>query len=421
MSCVRASARRLESLFAALLGFASAARAATAGEPEWPQFHGPRRENKASETGLLKGWPAGGPELLWTAKGIGSGYSSVAIARGLIYTAGNIGEDTVVSALAPDGSPVWKAKNGPAYRRSYPGTRSTPTVDGDRLYHENADGDVVCLDAKTGEKIWSVNILAKFGGRNINWGLAESPLVDGERLIVVPGGEKTGVAALDKLTGETIWMCDGTRDKPGYASAIVFEHGGIRQVVTLLSRSVVGVDARTGALLWQIDHEAYAEETITVPIFLDGHVIVSTLTAGTRSLALSVQDGKVSVREAWRNDRLDNQHGGILEADGHIYGCSSRGGPGPWMCLDAKTGEMVWGRRGIGRASFTYADGHLYALSEDGVVALVRPSPRGFELVSEFRIPKGGEGPTWAHPVVCGGRLYVRHDDFLYCYDVRER
>ncbi|MGQ9589730.1 MAG: outer membrane protein assembly factor BamB family protein [Planctomycetota bacterium] len=346
-------------------------RAAKAGEPEWPQFRGPRRDNKSSETGLLKLWPAGGPKLVWTAKGIGSGYSSVAIARGLIYTTGNIGEDTLISALALDGSPVWKAKNGPAYKRSYPGTRSTPTV-------------------------------------------------DGEKLIVVPGGEKIGMVALGKLTGEAIWTCEGTRDKPGYASAIVFEHGGIRQVATLLSRSVVGVDAETGALLWQTDHEAYYEETIAVPIFLDGHVIVSTLAAGTRSLALSVHDGKVSVREAWRNDRLDNQHGGIVEVDGHIYGCSSRGGPGPWMCLEAKTGAMVWGHRGIGRASFTYADGHLYASSEDGVVALVRPSPRGFELVSEFRIPKGGAGPTWAHPVVCGGRLYVRHDDILYCYAVRD-
>ncbi len=421
MSYARICERRIGFLFPAFVGLSIAARAAKAGEPEWPQFHGPRRDNKSSETGLLKEWPAGGPKLVWTAKGIGSGYSSVAVARGLIYTTGNIGEDTVISALALDGSPVWKAKNGPAYKRSYPGTRSTPTVDGDRLYHENADGDVVCLNAKTGKEIWSVNILAKFGGRNITWGLAESPLVDGEKLIVVPGGEKIGIVALDVLTGEALWTCEGTRDKPGYASAIVFEHGGIRQLATLLSNSVVGVDVETGKLLWQIDHEAYAEETITMPIFFRGHVIVSTLTAGTRSLALSVQEGKVSGREAWRNERLDNQHGGILELEGYLYGCSSRGTPGPWMCLDAKTGEMLWGHRGIGRSSMTYADGHLYALSEDGAVALVRPSPRGFELVSEFRIPKGGEGPTWAHPVVCGGRLYLRHDDFLYCYDIREK
>jgi len=404
---------------AALAVLAPRANAGAGAEHEWPQFHGPRRDNKSTETGLLRQWPAGGPKLLWTASGIGEGYSTVAIAGGLIYTTGNIRRDTVITALGLDGKTRWRARNGPAYLRSHPGTRCTPTIDDGRLYHENADGDVVCLDARTGKEIWSLNILRKFHGRNISWALAESLLIDGNHVICTPGGEDAGIVALDKHTGGTVWVCKETRDKPGYCSPTLFEYGGIRQIATLMARSVVGVNADTGKLLWRFEHVTPFDENITMPIFHKGHVFVTTRSTGSRLLKLSVRDGEVSVEQVWHTKALDNQHGAVMLLDGHLYGSCLTAATGPWSCLELMTGKQTYGGDGIGRASVTYADGMLYLLGYRRTVALVRPDPRAFQAVSRFTLPPRGRGPSWAHPVVCGGRLYLRHGDFLYCYDVK--
>ena len=388
-------------------------------EATWPQFHGPRRDNKSDETGLLKSWPEGGPKLLWTAKGIGEGFSTVSLAGGLIYTTGNIDRSTVITALDPAGKVKWTFNNGPAYRRSHPGTRGTPTFDHGRLYHENADGDVACLEAKSGKRIWSLNILKAFRGRNISWALAESLLIDGNRVICTPGGPQAGMAALDKHTGKTVWICRQLGDKPGYCSPIIFEHGGIRQIATVMARSVVGVSATDGKLLWQVEHVTPFDENITTPIFHDGRIFVSTRTTGSRLLKLSVEDGKVTAKDVWRSRALDNQHGCMILVNDHVYGSCHGARPGPWVCLEFKTGRRTYGGSGIGRACCTYADGMLYLMNHGRTVALVRPSPDAFEMVSRFTLPRGGRGPSWAHPVICGGRLYLRHGDFLYCYDVK--
>jgi len=387
----------------------------------WPQFRGPNRDGKSTETGLLKKWPEGGPKLLWTAKGIGAGYSTVSVAGGLIYTTGNIGGDTVITALDLDGKPRWKVKNGPAYKRSQPGTRSTPTIDDNRLYHQNADGDVVCLDARTGKTVWSLNILKEFNGRNISWALAESLLIDGNNVICTPGGEKVGMVALDKRSGATVWICKGTGDKPGYCSPIVFEYKGLRQIVTMMARSVVGVNAKTGKLLWRFEHITPFDENINTPIFHDGCIFVSTRTTGSRLLKLNVSGGKASVKQAWRADNLESQHGGVLLLDGYLYGASRTARHGPWACLEFKTGKRMYAVRGIGTGSLTYAEGMFCVLNHRGTAALVRATPRAFEIVSQFNIPKGAKGPSWAHPVVCSGRLYVRHGDCLYAFDIRAK
>jgi len=394
--------------------------AADAG-PEWAQFHGPRRDNKSDETGLLKEWPAGGPKLLWTAKGIGHGFSTVAVAGGRIYTTGNLGAGTVITALDLDGKAVWTARNGPAYKRDYPGTRSTPTLDAGRLYHQNADGDVVCLDAKTGKSVWSLNVLKKFAGRNIRWGLAESLLIDGKNVICTPGGLDAGLVALNKDTGRTVWTCKGTRDKPGYCSPIVVEHKGLRQIVTMLARSIVGVHAGSGKRLWQEEHVTYADENITMPIFHDGCIFVATMGRNARLLRLTVRGQEASVAEVWRVRALDNQHGGALLLDGYLYGCGITRRSTPWNCLEFKTGRRMYAERGNGRASPTWADGLIYAISHKRAMALIHATPKALRIVSRFDIPEGGKGPTWAHPVVCGGRLYLRHADFLYCYNVKAK
>ncbi len=384
----------------------------------WPEFHGPDRTNRSPATGLLKQWPEGGPPRLWRVGGLGHGFSTVAVADKLLYTTGNVGGNTVITAISLDGKVAWRAANGPSYTRSVPGTRSTPTIDGNRLYHENADGDLVCLDAATGKRLWHVNILNAFQGRNIKWALAESVLIDGDRLIATPGGKEIGLAALDKTTGKTVWTCRGTNDKPGYCSPILVEHEGLRQIVTMMATSVVGVHAETGRLLWQVPHETPFDENITMPLFHDGRLFVTSRTTGSRLFRLRVEGQDCSVEEVWASKTLDVQHEGALLLDGHVYGTAKTVRNGPWVCLDFATGEVRWTDRGIGRASVTWADGHIYAVNFGGTVALVAPSPKGFRAVSRFQLPKGGKGPVWAHPVVCGGRLYLRHDATLFCYNV---
>jgi len=416
----RQRARRAWQSAALIIGLTAVVSGARgAQKPEWPQFHGPRRDNMSTETGLLKQWPEGGPKLVWTAKGIGSGFSTVAIAGKRIYITGNIGDHTVIAALRLDGRSLWQARNGPACRHQHAGTRSTPTIEEHRLYHMNADGDLVCLDARTGRHLWGLNILKKFGGRNITWGFAESLLIDGDNVICTPGGQETGMVALNKITGTTVWTCTGTRDKPGYCSPTLFEHGGVRQIAVLMSRSVIGVNADTGKLLWQEPHVCPFEENITAPLFHDGRLLISTRTTGTRLFELKTDGDRVTLKERWGTAALTNQHGGMLVVNGHIYG-ECHGGQ-PWAVLDFGSGTTTYKGRGIGRASITYADGRLYLLSFSGTMALVRPDPRTFAPVSQFRVPKGGRGPFWAHPVVCGGRLYVRHDDTLFAYDIAER
>jgi outer membrane protein assembly factor BamB len=386
---------------------------------EWPQFHGPLRDNVSDETGLLMQWPAEGPKLLWTATGIGEGFSSVAIAGGLIYITGNVGPCTVISALGLDGKFLWTAENGPADKHSYPGTRSTPTVDGDRVYHLNSDGGLVCLEAMTGKPRWSLNILAKFGGQSPKWGLAESPLVDGDRLICIPGGTNASMVALNKLTGETLWVCKGSPEKPGYASPIAFDCGGVRQIVTMMEKSVVGVRADTGKLLWRAPHVAFADETVSTPLFFDRYVFVSTLPPGaSQCLELSADGQGINVKQAWHSAALNNHHGGVVLVGGHLYGSDFLG---KWLCLELSSGRVVYKADGVGKGALTCADGMLYTVAEKGgVVGLVKATPQGHAVISRFRLPQGGNGPVWSHPVVCGGRFYLRHGDRLYCYDVKK-
>jgi len=388
---------------------------------DWPQFHGPRRDNRSTETGLLRRWPDGGPPLVWTARGIGHGFATLAIAHGMIYTAGNRDGKTVISALDLDGRMRWQVDNGAAWEGQSPGARGTPTIDGDRLYHESPLGDVVCLDAKSGRKRWGLNILSAFGGKNITWALAESLLIDGDRVICSPGGPQTALVALDKLSGRTEWKSPSAGDLAGYASPCLGEHQGLRMIFTLTSRAAIAVNADDGDLLWRFEHITPFEEMITMPIYHEGHVLVSTRTAGTVLLALQVDGEKASVREVWRCETLDNQHGGLVLLGGHVYGASHVNTNGKWICLDWKTGKVLYTETGVGKGSLTYADGMLYTFSENRRVGLVPAVPERHEVVSEFRIPAGGEGPTWAHPVVCAGRLYLRHGDFLYAYDVREK
>ncbi len=387
--------------------------------PFWPRFHGPKGDNISTDTGLLAEWPEDGPKLLWTAKPLGKGYSSVTIADGLIYTTGDIGDFNVITALDMDGRVQWQFNNGSAWTR---GAQGTPTIDGDRLYHENAHEEVVCLEAKTGKKLWGLNLASKFGGKKGGFGRAESLLIDGDHLICSPGG-KTAMVAVNKLTGDTVWKSPSVGEPASYVSPILAEHEGLRMIIGMSQKCLIAVNAETGDLLWRFEHytKRYVANCVT-PIYHDGQVFVTGgYGKGCVMLAINVDGQKATIKPVWRTEDLDNRHGGVILWDGHIYGAAHSSNNGKWACLDWKSGKLMYADRGLGSGSLTLADGMLYILSERRKLGLVRPTPAGHQIVSKSMIPKGGEGPSWAHPVVRGGRLYIRHGDFLYAYDVRAK
>ena len=385
----------------------------------WPQFHGPKRDNISTEKGLLKKWPENGPELLWTARGLGHGYSSISIANGMVYTAGSIANNTVVIALDLDGNVLWQVKNGKPWTGDRPGSRGTPTIDSGRLYHQSPLGNIICMNASSGDIIWQFNIIEKFNTKIPRWALAESLLVDGQNLISCPGGPQACMVALNKNNGSLVWKAPGIGERAGYSSPLLFEYKRLRIITTLTAKSFIGVNADTGELLWRIKHESYADENVMTPIFHDGHVFISTLKTGSVKWKVNVKDGKVSLDEIWRTEELDNHHGGVILTAGNLYGSSTFRNRDLLVCLDWQTGRNKYMDKCVGKVSLTYADGMLYALSINGVMGLVRPAPEGHELVSSFEIPKGGKGNSWAHPVVCGGRLCIRHGEFLYAYSLK--
>ena len=383
--------------------------------PFWPRFHGLAGDNKSADTGLLKKWAKGGPKLIWTAKGIGNGYSSVSIANGMIFTAGNITKKTVVTAMDFGGKIQWQYKNGPAWTKATPGSRGTPTVDGRRLYHQSPHGQLVCLVAKSGKKIWDLNTYKKFGGRKTYWAFAESVLIDGDRVIVCPGGTEASVVALNKMTGETVWKAKDTGDANSYATPALVVRDGLRMILTMTGKAFIAVNADDGELLLRFPFPTRHDVNALMPLYHDGHVFLSSgYGTGAKLLKLKVQGKTAAVEEVWHSKELANHHGGVLLIDGYVYGATNK-----WICLDWKTGKMQWNKQGVGKGSVTFADGMLYTMSEKNKVGLSKPTPEGHELISQFEIPEQGKGPSWAHPVVCGGRLYIRHDGFLYAYDVR--
>ena len=383
----------------------------------WPRFHGPKGDNLSTETGLLRQWPKDGPRLLWTAKGLGPGYASVAIAGGTIYTTGNHKDQSTVFALDMAGKILWQSPCGAGWTGSYPGMKATPTVEDDRLYIETPHGIVSCLNAKTGRPIWSVDILKEFEGKNLQWALAESILLDGPRAICCPGGNKGSVVALDKMTGKTVWAAKSTGDNAGYATPTLVEYQGLRIILNMTAKALIGVNADDGDLLFRHPHETSYDVNATTPLFYDGQVfITSGYGSGGEMLRIKVDGKKASLEKLWDAKQLDNHHGGVILLDGCIYGCSY--GP-KWICLDWQTGKVLYAERGVGKGSLTYADGMLYTLSEKRAMGLVEANPKAHKVVSQFKLPPGGEGESWAHPVVCGARLYLRHGDALFCYQVK--
>ena len=421
--CKRASVYEVTFLLLVVLGVPVGTLGGN--EMTWPCFHGPRRDNLATDKGLLQTWPQDGPPLLWTASGIGHGYSSVSIAAARIFTAGMIDKQTYVTAVDLTGKKLWQRLNGQSWEASerqpwavpYSGSRGTPTVDGEIVYHLSEMGRLTAFDIRTGQERWHVDVLKTFAAERPKYGLSESVLIHGDALFCCPGGADGYVVALHKETGRTLWANSEIKDPVGYCSPVVARIDDVEQVISMSANRVFSFDPQNGRILWDYPFGNERGNSATDVIVSDGRVYASTGYGGG-SVLLQPQrqvNGDFAVRVVWTSELLDNHHGGVLLFNGRLYGAGheSRG----WFCLDFSTGRKMWQVRGKG--SLTYADGRLYCLDERGTMALVKATDDKWEAVGSFRLPPGGKGPYWAHPVVCGGRLYVRHSDTLFAYDIR--
>ena len=389
--------------------------AQSANNASWPQWRGPNRDGISKETGLLKQWPAEGPPLVWKASGAGNGYSSFSVANGRLYTMGMRGEKEFVIAFdAATGKEAWAtAQPNNAFQNDRGnGPRGTPTVDGDRVYALGGNGDLSALDARTGKLVWSKNILKEFGGSQIRWGISESPLVVGNKLLVNPGGPGASVVALNKSDGSVIWKSQS--DGAGYSSGIPLQLNGGTQVIFFTDKRAVGLDLNDGKLLWEYARPSNNVANIATPIARANRVFISS-DYGTGGGVVEIKpDGKA--QEVWFTKEMRNHHSSSVLVGDHLYGFSSA----ILTAMKFDTGEIAWRDRSVGKGSLVYADGRLYCFSENGVMGLVEATPTAYVEKGRFRIEQG-QLPTWTHPVVAGGRLYLRDQDTIYAYDVRQK
>jgi len=380
----------------------------------WPQWRGPNRDGISKETGLLKEWPAQGPALVWKASGAGRGYSSFSIANGRLYTMGLRGDREFVIAFdIANGKEVWATPHGGAFRNDRgDGPRGTPTIDGERIYALGGKGDLSCLDARTGKIVWTKNVLREFGASNINWGISESPLVLGNKVMVNAGGRNASIVALNKDNGAVIWKSQS--DEAGYSSAIPLQVNGGTQVVFFTAQRALGLDVDDGRLLWEYGKPANNVANVATPIARGNRVFVSS-DYGTGGGVVEIKaDGHA--QEIYFTKDMRNHHSSSVLVGDYLYGFSSS----VLTAMKFDTGEIAWRDRSVGKGSLVYADGNLYCFSENGVVGLVEATPAGYHEKGRFRIQQDSL-PTWTHPVVAGGRLYLRDQDTIYAYDVKQK
>jgi outer membrane protein assembly factor BamB len=435
----------------------STAPSAASRAADWPQWRGPNRDGKSTETGLLSAWPKQGPKLLWSARdvnkgtSVGAGYSSLAIANGRIYTMGERegpknpadakkgkGERAIhlVCLDEATGKEIWATKVGPLFGDG--GPRGTPTIDGNRIYclspyerNEKQTGFLNCVDATSGKLLWQKDMKQDFGGRmQSGWNYSESPMIDVDKVIVTPGGKNAAMVALNKITGDVIWKGSAPKDcGAGYASIIVVEAGGVKQYITLMGPplGLVGVDAYTGKFLWNYSKVTNGTAAIPTPLVQGDFVFASSGYGTGAALLKLIGDGNGGVKPQEQyflpGGKLQNHHGGMILIDGCVYGGHGHNDGQPF-CLDIKTGRMKWGPEhgaGSGSAAVVYADGHLYFRWDNNVVGLVDATPDGYHLVSEFQLPKGTSTPGWQHPVIHQGKLYIRGNDQVLCYDIKNK
>jgi outer membrane protein assembly factor BamB len=388
---------------------------------DWPQWRGADRAGHSPDTSILAPWPEQGPKQVWLFKDAGVGYSSFSIVGTRLYTMGaRKGSEQVICLDATTGKEVWATNLGPVYENNWgDGPRSTPTVDGEHVYSLSGTGVLACLQARDGKQVWKVDLVKDLGGELQGWGYTESVLVDGDQVVCTPGGEKGTMAALDKKTGKVLWRSAGLKVPSQYSSPIRIEVGGKPQYAQLLMNKVVGVAPQDGALLWETSFPGRVA-VIPTPVSHPGHLFV---TAGYGVGCQMIKLGGAEPEVVYEEKSITNHHGGVINVNGKLYGHSDKGG---WTCQDFLTGKIEWQDESLGKGACTYAAGHLVCVGEgDGAVVLAKASPDGwseqgrFTLEPQSKIRKK-EGRIWAHPVVLNGRLYLRDQDLIYCFDVKK-
>jgi len=401
--------------------------------PEWPQWRGPNRDGISSDTGLLKQWPANGPEVVWTTKGLGDGYSSIAIASGKIFTMGERGGNGYIICLdSQNGNELWATKiGGSADGGGYKGPRCVPAVDGDLVYGIGIDGSVACVAVVNGQLKWRKNFGEDFGGKMMSgWGFSESPLIDGDALLCTPGGKEAGIVALNKKTGAVIGKSviniegGAGKEGAGYSSIVISNAGGVKQYVTLMGKGVVGIRAKDGKQLWSYNRIANKTACIPTVIPHDDYIICSSGYADGGSALLKISKAgkdEVKMEEVWYHDAktLQNHHGGMTLLGDYVYLGHGHNNGFP-ACFEWKTGKVLYNKErgpGSGSAAVGYADGLFYFRYQDGTMALLDMKPEGFKVLSTFKIPDVKK-PSWPYPIIVGGKLYIREQDALYCYNV---
>lgn len=387
---------------------------------EFSQWRGPNRNGMYPEKGLLKIWPENGPDMLWSFEGLGAGHGNVGPGKDKIFILGMPDTIGVLYAFDYKGKLIWKKEYGLEWHENYFGSRSTPTIVGDRVYFESGQGTVFCYNGKTGDKIWSVDLLKKFDANNITWGMAESILIEGDYLFCTPGGKENNIVALNRFTGEMIWTSPGNRQPSAYCSPIFLKHNKTSLIVTMTAESIIGVDAVTGQFYWQVPQFQGNKIHANTPVYSKGIIYCSSdnekTNCGLVALKLSI-DGK-SVTTEWRNMNFKNLMGGIIVTDGHIYGSMYR--KNLWCCINSSNGQILYSSDKFGDGNIIMADGMFYCYSENGEIALVSANPSLFNVISRFQIPLGSD-QHWSHPVIYQGRLYVRHGSALMAYNLKDK
>lgn len=401
-------------------------------QSDWPQWLGADRENKSKETGLLQAWPEGGPKRAWHSDGVGTGFGAVSVVGGRIFLLGDLQDACYLLALdEKDGQVAWKAKVGPPRNHSnkdWQGPRTTPTLDGDRIYVMGEAGDLVCFEMVSGKEIWRRSMDKDLQGEKPRWLYCDSPLVDGKQVVVKPGGSKGMLAALDKSSGEVLWRtADYVEKMTEHVSLLPVTIEGVKQYVVLTMESVAGV-GQDGKLLWKLSRVGDVAICST-PLYKDGIVLVGSSYETGRATALTVSKGVDGFKaEKLYDSDLANHHGGMVIVGDYVYGTGDlnkgkKRSDAMLKCMELKTGKIVWENPSIGKGSITFADGNLILHSEkpkEGTVALVEATPEGYKEKGRFEHPDSTGRNSWAYPVVANGRLYIRDGTGLSAYDVKK-
>jgi len=397
---------------------------------EWREEN---RTGNSSETGLLQSWPEGGPELIWMNNELPTGHSSVSTGNNTIYLTGNVDQDDILAAIDPSSGKIkWQTVYGKAWTASFPESRCTPTVEGERVYVSSGSGEIACIDGISGEIIWSVNASEIHKGTYGQWGIAESLIIDGDKLYFTPGGPETMTIALDKTNGNLIWKSKSLNDSPAYVSPILIDYAGKKMIINVSLTYIFAVDASNGDILWSVNHMEALDSRASIavwpdapmikavtPLYHDGRIYV---TGGYDhgSIMLALNEDGTDIKVVWTDSVLDVHHGGVVLVDGYIYGANwLSNADGNWCCLEWNTGKKMYEEHWKCKGSIIYADGLLYVYDEkNGFVGLVRPNPAKFDLVSSFKV-KEGRGPHWSHPVIKNGNLFIRHGNALMVYRIK--